>query len=151
MYTRPHRHWWSFYRVKIIKRFIYLSHFVFVNLTAPYLFVFIFLNSQTYIDLPEGNNFWIVMTIAPPNTFENKVITANTTPDVPYKEKLNILMNKINKNRKTMFKISCREMKFDLFWCLSFISNYYLRFRHDLTWDQAQFKRLSYILSNGYR
>ena len=42
-------------------------------------------------------------------------------------------MNKINKNRKTMFKISCREMKFDLFWCLSFISNYYLRFRHDLT------------------
>ena len=24
-------------------------------------------------------------------------------------------MNKINKNRKTMFKISCREMKFDLF------------------------------------
>ena len=36
-------------------------------------------------------------------------------------------MNKINKNRKTMFKISCREMKFDLFWCLTFISNLYLR------------------------
>ena len=75
----------------MIKRFIYLSHFVFVNLNPPYLFVsFIFLNSQTYIDLPEGNNFWIVMTVAPPNTFENKVITANTTPDVSYKEKLNI-------------------------------------------------------------
>ena len=36
-------------------------------------------------------------------------------------------MNEINKNRKTMFKISCREMKFDLFWCLTFISNLYLR------------------------
>ena len=36
-------------------------------------------------------------------------------------------MNKINKNRKTMFKISSREMKFDLFWCLTFISNLYLR------------------------
>ena len=40
-------------------------------------------------------------------------------------------MNKLNKNRKTMFKISCHEMKFDLFWCLSFISNLHLRFRHD--------------------
>ena len=70
------------------KRFIYLSHFVFVNLRI-YLFLY-FSNSQTYIDLPEGNNFWIVRTVAPPNTFANKVITANTTPDVPYKEKLNI-------------------------------------------------------------
>ena len=36
-------------------------------------------------------------------------------------------MNKINKNGKIMFKISCREMKFDLFWCLTFISNLHLR------------------------
>ena len=35
-------------------------------------------------------------------------------------------MNKINKNGKIMFKISCREMKFDLFWCLTFISNLHL-------------------------
>ena len=60
-------------------------HFVFFNLNPPYLFIY-FLYPQTYIDLPDGNNFWIVMTVAPPNTYENKVITANTTPDVPYKK-----------------------------------------------------------------
>ena len=60
-------------------------HFVFLNLNPPYLFIY-FLYPQTYIDLPDGNNFWIVMTVAPPNTYENKVITANTTPDVPYKK-----------------------------------------------------------------
>ena len=64
---------------------------LFPNFTRHHLITHTyFFNSQTYTDPPEGNNFWIVMTVAPPNTFENKVITANTTPDVPYKEKLNI-------------------------------------------------------------